>query len=327
MILNQFPHRRGIHCASSSLTAVCHYYGIDWSEPMVFGLGAGLGAAYRESSSFPTRVFIGRSPSLEADFFRSVEMDFAWRSGPALPWNRITDSIGRLHPVLAVADLRFLDYYDTVSLFGGHTLVLVGWDPDKQTVFVSDCNCPNIVTISLASLRKALMSQSPLLSGHFAPNQWAEVEMEGPPVLERVLPEALRRNAVSMIAPGRAHFGVRAIRRLADDLQTWGSLREWRKLCLLFYEFAERRGSGGAAFRAIYASFLQEASRYLPELVAIAAASRMQAIAERWHCLSESLMNAVREQSPSLLPEAALQAAAIADHEQSLFTDLLGVLQ
>jgi hypothetical protein len=39
--VKDFKHHSGVHCESTALRDVFAYYGIEFSEPMVFGLGGG----------------------------------------------------------------------------------------------------------------------------------------------------------------------------------------------------------------------------------------------------------------------------------------------
>lgn len=316
-----FPHAQGVHCASTSLANLVRYYGGDWSEEMVFGLGAGIGAYLYQSASFPNRAFIGRCPYLEEEFFRTLGVPFRWESGPVLPWPKIRSCLDRGVPVIGLADLRYLDYYDTVSLFGGHTLVLIGYDDDGN-VYVSDMNEPSIQRTSLAGLRRALGSVSPLTPG-FPPNQWAAVEPFALPALEHLILPAIRRNAEAMLHPPQPFLGLPALRQLAADFRRWPELSDWRRLALMFYEFVEKRGSGGAAFRRLYSQFLQEAETYVPAIGRLEASARMHEIAERWKYLCQTLMDGCRDRNPGVFSKAAKVMEEIAEAESSLFEQLL----
>ena len=64
-----YPHRKAVHCGSGTLASALAHRGLSLSEPMVFGLGAGLGFALHEGEppQQASRFFVGRSPSFEQD--------------------------------------------------------------------------------------------------------------------------------------------------------------------------------------------------------------------------------------------------------------------
>jgi hypothetical protein len=52
-IVKNFKHYPGVHCESSALRNVLAYHGFKFSEPMIFGLGEGLGFTYWKSNQMP----------------------------------------------------------------------------------------------------------------------------------------------------------------------------------------------------------------------------------------------------------------------------------
>lgn len=323
--IEEFPCRPGVHCASKSLMDIAAYYGYNWSEPMVLGLGSGLGAYFYASSQWPSRAFIGRNFYLEPQFFETLGTNFTWRHGHRLPWNQIRSYLDQQMPVLAVADLKYLDYYDTVSLFGGHTLVLVGYDDaeERETVFVSDVNVPQIQETSLAGFKQALSSVSPIIAA--PPNVWGPAQRIHPEPLPLLILRAIRKNAESMLSPSDSATGITALHRLAADLKHWPDLSNWRQCSLMFYEFCEKRGTGGAAFRQLYAQFLQEACEYVPDLSRIGAPAHMASVVNLWNQLTEIVFEAGRRGVVARFQEAAAVAHQIAEQEEALFTRLLTI--
>ena len=69
-----YPHRKAVHCGAGTLASALAHRGLWLSEPMVFGLGAGLGFALHEGEppQQASRFFVGRSPSFEQDLCASL---------------------------------------------------------------------------------------------------------------------------------------------------------------------------------------------------------------------------------------------------------------
>ena len=77
VVVADYEHRTGEHCASTSLRNLMRFYGVEISEPMVVGLAGGLGFYYLRSQELsPTRIFHGRTATLEADFCRNAGIPF-----------------------------------------------------------------------------------------------------------------------------------------------------------------------------------------------------------------------------------------------------------
>ena len=72
-------HSPGVHCASTALRDLAAFHGLDWSEALCFGLGAGLGIWYLALPGVsPSRMVHVRSEDIEAQFFTRIGLDFAW---------------------------------------------------------------------------------------------------------------------------------------------------------------------------------------------------------------------------------------------------------
>ena len=64
-----FVHTPGNHCGSTALRNLLAFHGVEISEEMAFGLGAGAGFYYLAlDDGSPTRWFNGRTARLEENF-------------------------------------------------------------------------------------------------------------------------------------------------------------------------------------------------------------------------------------------------------------------
>jgi hypothetical protein len=61
MIIEKVAFPAGRHCETTALGALLHHEGLDLSEPMLFGLGEGLGFVYWDASSMDFPFLGGRS--------------------------------------------------------------------------------------------------------------------------------------------------------------------------------------------------------------------------------------------------------------------------
>jgi Domain of unknown function (DUF4872)/Butirosin biosynthesis protein H, N-terminal len=270
------PALDGCHCVTNSLAKIFHHAGHPLSEEMLFGLGAGIGFAYWQMNfAGEASVFIGGRGNLK-NFYQ----DIAHRTGVRIDEKRtasakkaeeiLLQSLGKQHPVMVGADMGLLPWFDFPAgyHFGGHTFVVCGYDGD-QTALGSDMDAKAAgikkgfyAPITLEHLRKARSSTFK----PFPPkNLWLEFDFRHfhKPRAKDVA-EAICQAANAHLNPPIRNFGISGMRHTATQLPKWLSLfNDFQLRMNLFnlYIFIEIGGTGGGAFRVMYARFLDEAVR------------------------------------------------------------------
>jgi len=79
-IIKDWKHIPGIHCGSVSIRDVVHYYGIELSEAMCFGMGSGLGFFYASDNDMsPSKNIHVRGPDMEPNFFSLLSDASSWK--------------------------------------------------------------------------------------------------------------------------------------------------------------------------------------------------------------------------------------------------------
>jgi hypothetical protein len=326
VLVENYPHRTGEHCASTALRNLMAHHGTQLSEAMVFGLASGLGFYYlRVDGASPSRMFHGRTLGLENDFGRNtgVPLEDLPEPDDAAAFGSLRESLDRGEPVLVSTDTFYLGYHHTTSHFPGHRCVVVGYDDESRSVLIADRKFEEYQRCSFEEL--ALARNAP---DHAMPCHNQRGVPKGPLRLGRPLPEAiraaLRRTARGMLEPaGEYPAGIPALRQLAAELPSWGEAADWSWAARFGYQVVIRRGAGGSFFRSLFADFLREAAPSVPEIGERAPASRMDAIAARWRDLAALL----KEQSerdacdPRLFSEAGRIAGELARAEEGFFAE------
>lgn len=330
VLVESYVHRTGEHCASTALRNLLAHRGTELSEGMVFGLASGLGFVYVKSDELsPSRLFHGRTISLESDFGLNTGIPLTDRAEPddERAWQALRQRLDRGEPVMVSTDTFYLGYHRTSSHFPGHRCVVVGYDDDSQTVWIADRKFEELQRCSYQELRHARNAPDYPMSSH---NQYGDVE--GEVALGRPLPEAirvaLRRNAEAMLEPDSEWpLGIPALRTLASDLPGWKDAPDWSWASRFGYQVIVKRGAAGAFFRPLYADFLREAAAHVPEIGRALPAGRMDAIAERWRDLAAPLKEQSERETcdPALFAQAGRIAAELADREERFFRDALRV--
>lgn len=322
-------HESGNHCGSTSLRDLSRFYGWGFDEPACFGLGSGLGFSYLRQPEPPERLFFGRTNWLEWAFFEHLGIDHTVHEGAPFPdaWAAITDRIDGGDPVMIFTDLFYLDYYDASTHFSPHSLLVVGYDDNHA--HLADSEFDAVQALPLDRLEAAMTTD------HVVPLQCRYLTVDDPSVEtppDRAAETAIRETATFMLDPDAASRstrefgaqGIPAMREFARDLPTWDGLDDPGWATRFAYENVERRGTGGGAFRRMYADFLAGVAdrTAVPE----DAPERMAAIAEDWTAVGEVLREASETDDEATLrahlEEAGEQVEALADREAELYRDL-----
>jgi hypothetical protein len=284
-----YVHTPGNHCGSTALRNLLAFHGIEASEEMAFGLGAGACFYYLTlEDASPSRWFNGRTARLEESFRdltgTALQMrTFAKGDGDA--WEAARAEVDAGNPVLLLTDIYHLDHYGNSAHFPGHAVVLAGYD--EQVAQLSDTGFEELQTTRLENLAKARHSGHPAypLEGHMF-TVGATVDREA---LEAAVPQAIAKAAQEMVEPTWDEFaGLPAVERLAAEAGSWPEIAgDWQWCARFAYQVIERRGTGGGAFRLMYSRFLEEVGRPEATLAADAAA-RWTELAEAFRAASES---------------------------------------
>jgi hypothetical protein len=285
-----FTHTPGNHCGSTALRNLLAFHGVELSEEMAFGLGAGAGFYYlaMEDAS-PSRWFNGRTARLEETFREltgaALELrTFAEEDGEGA-WVAARSEVDAGKPALLLTDIYYLDHYGNSAHFPGHAVVLAGYD--AEVAHLSDTAFEELQTTRLENLARARHSGHPAypLEGHMFTVDEAIDRAQ----LEAAVPRAIERAASEMLEPPFGPFaGVPALERLADEGGSWPeAVEDWQWCARFAYQVIERRGTGGGCFRLMYSRFLAEAGREEAPLAA-AAAARWTELAEAFKAASES---------------------------------------
>jgi hypothetical protein len=311
-----YRHVPGNHCGSTALRNLLGFHGVELSEEMAFGLGAGACFYYIVLDEHsPSRFTNGRAARLEENFLGLTEVPLRLQvdGDPEASWGMAKEAVDDGRPVLLLTDLYYLDHYGRSAHFPGHAVVLAGYDEDLA--WLSDTAFEDLQTTSLESLKEARHSQQPIfpLEGH-AIDLPEGVELSRDDLLAHA-PAAIERAAKQMIEPALGDFeGLPALSRFASEVGGWPEAAEdWQWCARFLYQVIERRGTGGGNFRKMYSRFLEEAGYEESGLAAEAS--------EGWTALALAARDASEPEEPNPEHWRALseRAAKVLDAEERLW--------
>ncbi len=342
-----FIHRPGIHCESSALRDVFEYRGHRFSEDMIFGLSSGLGFVYWSMKRATPPVFVGgRSKELVGPLCQTLGIKISKKTTGSSQrvWQGVKGLIDKNIPVVLQVDMCYLDYYrGKVGPFGGHFIVLTGYDDEKGEAYIADMDDKQtrakrrkngLFVTSLKSLAEARGSRNK----PFPPrNAWFTFTFpEKLTPLDEAIKAAIKINVESFLYPPIKNLCIKGIHHFADQVITWpdtisGTFTEFvskSEVSMLDFQlflthvFMEKDGTGGGMFRRIYSRFLNEAGETLQDRTLKEASGLVMRSADNWTEIAEILL-AARGGKPDeirkLLAGAQLKIRECAEIEEEAF--------
>jgi len=267
-----FEHRQGAHCESgvtSNLLSIASNGKI--TEPLAFGIGAGLFFAY-----IPL-IKINNGPAI------------AFRTLPGFIFNRAAKSLGipvvrkkfsskqkaktylddRLAegiPVGCQVGVYYLPYFPREYRFHFNAHNLIVYDKQGDNYLISDPIMETTHTMSSYELERVRFAK-----GALAPNGHIYYAKKGAVITDDIIKEAIKsgikKNIYNMLNIPGSFAGISGIRNTGKKIKKWRDKLGIEKSKLYLAQMVrmqEEIGTGGGGFRYIYAAFLQEADTYLP---------------------------------------------------------------
>lgn len=281
-----FQHKQAAHCESGVAANLASHGGIPLSEPMAFGLGAGLFFGYFpfiRLNGLPLvtyRVASGRIIKRLADHLDIRVWEQTFRN-PERGMAALDDLLARGVPVGLQTGVFWLPYFPKAYRFhfNGHNLVVYGKRGDDY--LISDPVFPGPVTCPAKDLQRARFA-----AGALAPKgriYGLEFRLAKPSFRPGIL-AGLRVVVRGMLQPFPL-TGVRGIRFLARRLRRWPQrLGQQRAELHLGHvvRMQEEIGTGGGGFRFLYADFLREAGELLAHEPLTEVGRELTAAGDRW---------------------------------------------
>jgi len=265
-----FNHRQSAHCETGVLSNLLGHYGLNVSESMVFGIGAGLFFGYFpfiRLNRLPLTAFRARTGSimqravkrlgvaLSLEKFRNPEKAMA-----ALD-RKLVDAI----PVGCRTGAYWLSYFPRRYRFHFNMHNLVVFGKQNGSYLISDPVFPDPVLCPHDDLMKARFARGPMPPKG---RMYYVKQVPQQPDLAGAARQGMREVCRTMLRAPGPFLGVKGIRYLAKNVAAWPQKMEAREAALRLGQvirMQEEIGTGGGGFRFIYAAFLQEAAGLLDD--------------------------------------------------------------
>ena len=263
-MIKDFSPFVGQHCETTATGSLLKHMGIELSEPMLFGLGEGLGYIFwnMKTMDFP---FIGgriQPDALTQNIINhlNLKIDIKETSSLKRAWQNVTMHIDEGTPVGLKLDCFHLDYFKNKFHFAGHYVAMYGYD-NKDAYLVDTQQQGDKVKTSLESLALARNEKGSMSSK----NRSYTIQKTGDSYdLEQAIVSAIRNNAKDYLSPPIKNIGYKGILKTSTEIKKWfknsnNVSRDFKTTAMLM----EKAGTGGALFRNLYRDFLKESAGLL----------------------------------------------------------------
>ena len=290
VVIENFIHRIGSHCESSSMRDLFEYYGFPMSEAMAFGLDGTMGFGFYDTTNQGSIItnsnvpfFIGgKQGTIEPNSLACRLLGIVLRkqsfTSESKAWEESRKLLEQNKPLILRVDIAFMPYegFDKdigEAHFGGHAVTLGGYNEEKGVAYIGDTEFQDFQEVPIEILKKA---RSSIYGPKFLhPNNTQffmtrRADGKHPPLAAGVK-LAIQRVVNNMLRPSMNYQGIQGLKGFANSILTWdvklnktilNSNNKKISLARLMFEFIygyiETWGTGGAIFRTLYKEFLEQ---------------------------------------------------------------------
>jgi hypothetical protein len=285
--LPQIDHRQAAHCESGAMTGLLRQAGFDLDEAMVFGLASGMSFAYIplvKLGGLPLIAYRMPPRAIIKTLCRrlNIEMRFETFRSAAAGTAALDAHLQNGRVVGLQTSVYWLPYFppDMRFHFNAHNLLAYGKSA-RGDYLISDPTFDTVKECDAQSLQRARF-----VKGALAPKGLIYYPLRVPAQLD--LASAARKSIKftcgMMLKTPLPVVGVRGIRTVATRIRQLPSAQpDANKLFIgHMVRMQEEIGTGGAGFRFMYASFLQQSADLLQQPALREASTMLTNAGDEW---------------------------------------------
>jgi hypothetical protein len=324
-----FKHYQAAHCENGVTSNLLKFYGINLSEPMIFGIGSGFffshmpfiklnGMAVTSFRILPGWIFDRVTRRLK------IKINRRKFSNPEKAMIELDELLQKGIPVGMLVGVYQLPYFPKEFRFhfNAHNITVFGKEGDQY--LVSDPVMEHVERLTYDELVKVRFAK-----GTYPPKGRMYYVSEVPvhSDIKSAIVKGIRKTAKDMLTIPIPMFGTNGIRFLAKRIRKWpakfGDKIASHNLAQVI-RMLEEIGTGGAGFRFIYAAFLQESSIILQKPLLNELSFEMTAIGDMWRDFAVQAARCFkkRDKGETSYDTLADLLMKIADREEKVFVQL-----
>lgn len=323
-----FEHRQSAHCENGVVSNLMNYNGVQFSEPMVFGIGAGLfftylpflkvnfapGFSYRPMPGFIFRRF-ARQLGIKV-----IHKKF---SNPQEAQKVLDEKLRQGIPVGLQVGVYNLTYFPDEYRFhfNAHNLVVYGKENDDY--LISDPVMEMTTTLSEKELERVRFAKGALApKGHLYYLEKIPTQFD----VENAIKKGIKKTCNDMLAPVPI-VGVNAMKWVAKSIRKWPEkigIKKTNHYLGQLIRMQEEIGTGGGGFRFIYAAFLEESARILNNSELKIRSEEMTKIGDEWRDFALNISRVYKNRSgqENVYEQLSDQLLSLAKKEKEFYKKL-----
>ena len=333
-MIETFTPTGGQHCITNALKQVFSYYHHPVSEALLFGMGAALNFSYINLSHSP--MISGRTKPFEFEQKLAkrlnIQINCRRPKNYDIGFAKARKMLQQNQPVIIYVDMPFLKYLgmNQTSHFGGHAVVLFGYDDEQSFFYVSDRDhskfpiptpkgelAKDYHVVGYQELERARNSS---FRPFPANNKYLEFDFSGyrAPNTETVI-AAINETCEAMLQPPAKLLGVDGIAKFSREIIKWRTFDK-QKLKTAgitnYFQISKDGGTGGGIFRKLYGEFLIEVEPLVPTIGIKEIGYRFIHLAEEWDRLAERFWKLGKTGDSGLLGSMSEQITRLEEGEK-----------
>ncbi len=335
MIIENFNHKMAAHCESGTITSLLNHGGLNITEPMVFGIASGIFFGYfhkMKSFAFPTFIVRNKPGQMRINIEKRLGVRFKTYDfkDPVKGQQTLDLLLHQNRPTAAQVDFFYMDYvpsWERVHI-NVHFLVVAGKENNRY--IISDAYFPKMVELDAVSLEKGRFA-----AGNMSPKGFIFHLDKLPSEIDyhKAITKGIKKACFYMLSIPIPFLGIKGMRMFAKKVVEWPQFardtehlsHEIMKINILL----EDQGTGGAGFRFMYATFLQQAAAMIskPELKELS--GELMEIGDGWREISlfSARIGKNRDLGPAKLKQLSEMIYDRADVEERFFKSLSRVIK
>lgn len=339
-VIDEFKISGGKHCITTALKQVFEYYNYPLTEEMIFGIGSGLSFVYINLDKSP--MVSGRTKPFEFEKKLGERLNIEIKCKSSSKYKTAFDKTLKLldedKPVLVYVDMPYLDYLnlDEDSHFGGHAVVIFGYDNEAEKFYISDRdNSDNAIRTPngyiskdyhLVDYKQVEMARSSNYRPFPANNKYLDIKFNDcKQVTSSIIFSAIKETCDNMLNAPAQLLGLNGINKFSKEILKWSKFDE-EKLKTAgitnYFMINADGGTGGGIFRRMYGDFLIQASNIISCEEMKQLGVNYIAISEKWDKVGDLMWRLSETTDKQLLQEMSDIIKEIHREETDILTKL-----
>jgi Domain of unknown function (DUF4872)/Butirosin biosynthesis protein H, N-terminal len=327
----EFQHHQSAHCESGVVSSLVSHYGLPMSEPMAFGLASALAFAYIpiiKMAGMPLISYRMWPGAIVKAMHKRLGISMSRQTfrSPAEGVAALDAQLDQGRVVGLQTCIYWLPYVPDQFRFhfNMHNLIVYGRDGGDYLVsdplFETTTRCPRDAMTRARFAKGALQARGLMYYPTAIPS---EIDFRD------IVPTAIHANYRYMMQPLFPMIGIKGIRYLGRKILQIGKRGDRDHYLPLYLthivRMQEEIGSGGAGFRFLYASFLQEAARLLADERLALASKQLTDAGDEWRRFALRATKMVRGREAMDLQGLNELLNGVADREAAVWKQLKAI--